>query len=51
MFPAVEVAGEAVPTGSGMAADLQRDGVAVYPVYLVHNKFGLSRAHLQELEQ
>ena len=34
MLPAVEVPGEAVPTGSGVAADLQGNGVAVHPVYL-----------------
>ena len=34
MLSALEVPGEAVSTGSGMAADLQGNGVAVYPVDL-----------------
>ena len=34
MFPALEVPGEAVPAGSGLAADLQGNGMAVHQIDL-----------------
>jgi hypothetical protein len=46
VLPALEVPGEAVPTGSGLAADLQGNGLAVHQVDL--GPFALLRLSTSE---